>query len=474
VVPRQNEAINETWIADRDRFSYEGIYSPDRLLAPRIRDGATWKTVDWEQALRVTAEGLKARGASLGVLASPSATVEELYLAARLARGLGSSSIDHRLRQVDFSDAAGDPGAPSLGIELAAVDALTGLLVVGSHLRAEAPILAHRVRKAARRGARVALLNPAAFDYLFPVAAQLQSAPTDQLGDLLGVLAAIGASATLPEAWAERVRGVPASDAHRALAAALLNGERRAVWLGALALRHPAFADLRAVAAAIAQAAGATLGVISEGANSAGAWLAGAVPHREAGGAPAQVAGLDARAMLATNLRAYLMVGALDPGLDFTVAAGQGPAAAHFVVAITPYVTPELERLAHVLLPMGSFAETSGTFVNLEGRWQSFAGAAKPLGESRPGWKILRVLGNLVDLPQFDYQSSEEVRDELRAKCATAGNPLAGYAGQHVPASAASAPATVTEAGIYQVDAVVRRAPALQATHAGREPARSY
>jgi NADH-quinone oxidoreductase subunit G len=168
------------------------------------------------------------------------------------------------------------------------------------------------------------------------------------------------------------------------------------------------------------------------------------------------------------------MVGALDPGVDFPVSAGHGPAAAHFVVAITPYVTPEMERLAHVLLPMGSFAETSGTFVNLEGRWQSFAGAAKPLGEARPGWKVLRVLGNLVDVPRFDYQSSEEVREELRAKCSTAGMPVAGYAGQHVPGGVASSAAGVAEVGIYQVDAVVRRAPALQATHAGRAPARSY
>ncbi|HVC29705.1 MAG TPA: molybdopterin-dependent oxidoreductase, partial [Steroidobacteraceae bacterium] len=292
VVPRENEAINETWIADRDRFSYEGIYSEDRLQRPMIRKGGAadgeWVETDWETALAQAAEGLRGRGAELGVLASPSATLEELYLAGRIARGLGSGNIDSRLRQRDVRDQAADPLYPSLGMRIADIDSLQGLLIVGANLRREAPILAHRVRKAARRGAKVALLNPAVFNYYFPVAAYVQSAPAAQAADLAAILraAAEAAGATVPAHLSQAVDGAQIIDAHRAAAAALAAGEKRAIWLGALALRHPHFADLRALAAALAQVTGASLGVLAEGANAAGAHLAGAVPHREPGGKP--------------------------------------------------------------------------------------------------------------------------------------------------------------------------------------------
>ncbi|HEX6638573.1 MAG TPA: NADH-quinone oxidoreductase subunit NuoG, partial [Steroidobacteraceae bacterium] len=285
VVPRTNEAINETWIADRDRFSYEGLYAADRIGEPMVREGGEWKRVTWEQALETAAKGLKAAGQDLATLASSSSTIEELYLLARITRGLGSGNIDHRLRQTDFRDQDADPAAPSLGgLAIADIDDLEGLLVVGSNLRREVPVLAHRVRKAARKGAKIAFLNPARFDYLFPVAAYLESAPLAQVADLAAIYSACLDGATPAKHLSGLVSGVQPNTAHRAIATALRNGTRRAIWLGALAQRHPAWADIRALAAGIAAATGASLGTLAEGGNAAGAYLAGAVPHRDPAG----------------------------------------------------------------------------------------------------------------------------------------------------------------------------------------------
>jgi len=484
VVPRENEAINETWIADRDRFSYEAVYSADRLERPMIRKGGArdgeWVETDWETALAKAAEGLRGRGADLGVLASASGTLEELYLAGRIARGLGSGNIDSRLRQRDFRDQGADPLYPNLGLRIADIDALQGLLVVGCNLRREAPILAHRVRKAARRGAKVALLNPAVFNYYFSVAAYVESAPAHQVADLAAILraAADAAGVAVPAHLAQAVGAVQVGEQHRAAAAALATGEKRAVWLGALALRHPRFADLRALAAALAQVTGASLGVLAEGANAAGTHLAGAVPHREAGGKPASSPGLTAADMLDRPLKAYLLVGGVEPWVDAPETdAARALGQAELVVAITPFAGEALRKVAHVLLPAGTFAETSGTYVNLEGVWQSQTGAATPVGQSRPGWKVLRVLGNLLGLAGFDYDSSEEVRAQLQT---LVGEPTAHsmppYAGQHaVGQSAGDEPAqSVVDIPMYQIDALVRRAPSLQRTREGRTPAVTY
>ncbi|MBV8876332.1 MAG: NADH-quinone oxidoreductase subunit G [Gammaproteobacteria bacterium] len=479
VVPRENESINEIWLADRDRFSYEGVYSADRLRAPLVRRGAEWVESEWEPALMLAAEGLKDRAASLGVLASPSATLEELYLAARIARGLNCSNIDHRLRQRDFRDQAADPAFPSLGMRIAEVDALDGLLVIGSNLRREAPILAHRVRKAARSAAKVVMLNPARFPYLFPLGAYLSCAPGAMVGELAALLGAAAAATgqAVPAHLAAAVDAATVSDAHRAAIAALTSGPRRAVWLGALAARHPAFADLRALAAALAQLTGASFGRIAEGANAAGAYLAGAVPHREAGAKPV-TAGLSAREMLGKPLRAYVLFGGIEPGIDTLDPEAQRTLAqAELVVAMTPFASEEVKRIAHVLLPIGTFAETSGTYVNCEGIWQSQAGAATPVGAARPGWKVLRVLGNLLGLPRFEYLSSEEVLAEVRAACAElAPGPYAGAHAVQPPGNGArlSPPVTVADVPMYQVDALVRRAVSLQRTRDGRAPLASY
>jgi NADH-quinone oxidoreductase subunit G len=489
IVPRENEAINETWIADRDRFSYEGVYSPERVTAPMVREGSEWKAVDWETALKKVSEKLRDNASNLGVLASASSTTEELYLLARITRGLGSANIDHRLRQRDFRDQTADPAHPSLGLPVAEFEKLKSLLLIGCNLRREAPMLAHRVRKAARKGAKVSFLNPTRYDYLFPVANYLESPAANLVNDLAAILAVLaGDGARVPEHLAGVVRTAAVSDSHRTLAKAFQesasgattnapasggsSGGARHVLLGALALRHSAYADVRALASAIAAATGATFGTLAEGGNAAGAYLAGAVPHREAGAKAASTTGLNASEMLKKPLGAYVLHGGIEPWIDaldseFAKTLKQ----AGFVVAITPFACETLKEIAHVLLPIGTYAETSGTFVNLEGKWQSYAGALAPLGEARPGWKVLRVLGNLLHLTGFDYNSSEEVRDELRKACGE--SQATSYAGTH-RVNGAPAATPVVELNMYQADALVRRAPSLQKTREGRTPAAHY
>src|SRR5882762_1513703 len=474
VIPRENEAINETWIPDRDRFSYEGVYSPERIQKPMLRQGTEWVETDWETALTKVAEGLRSRAADLGVLASSTSTLEELYLLGRLARGLGSGNIDHRLRQGDFRDQAADPVYPNLGMRIADIDSLNSLLVIGANLRREVPILAHRVRKAALKGAKIISMTPVAAEYLFPVAVNLLSAPSKQVEDLAAILSAAAHSTgkSVPDHLSSVVQLAKVGDTHRAAAAALVAGEKRAVWLGALAVRHPAYADLRALASAIAEVTGASFGVLAEGGNAAGAFLAGAVPHREAGGKAAGKTGLSALEMFQRTLKAYVLFGGVEPWIDSVDAeSSRMLGKAEFVVAITPFANDQLREIAHVLLPIGTFAETSGTYVNLEGTWQSHNGAAQPVGEARPGWKVLRVLGNLLNLNGFEYQSSEDVREELRKLCTDSA--ALAYKGSHRVAQG-TAGADVLDLSMYHVDALVRRAPSLQKTREGRTLAVTY
>jgi NADH-quinone oxidoreductase subunit G len=472
VVPRRNEEINETWIADRDRFSYEGIYADDRLLAPMMKVEGVWRTVDWETALTATAQGLRdaalERGAGeVGFLGAPTATTEELYLLGRLARGLGTHNVDSRLRQRDFREQDLERLHPGLGMTPAAVSELAALLLVGSHLRHEAPMLAHRVRQSAMAGGAVSLLNAEPFPLLFPVKAE-RIVPADRwLGELVALLkAAAGATGGAIAACLEPLaaRAQP-DEVHREIVQSLLAGERRAILLGAQAQRHPAYADLRAAAAALAELTGATLGSLPDGGNAAGAALAGALPHRLAGGQSVATPGLDAAAMLGRPLAAVVLFGGVEPEADTAVPEAAGSLArCGFAVAITPYATESMKSWASVLLPVGTFAETSGTFVNIAGRWQSFAGCIKPLGEARPGWKVLRVLGNLLALQGFDYDSSEEVRDELRELVGD----RPGRVGLPLRLIGAGGEASVSDVPIYAIDAIVRRAPSLQATAIAR------
>jgi len=480
-VPRQNEEINETWLSDRDRFGCHGLYDADRIERPMVRRGDAWREVSWEEALLEACDALKDVQAGdgpdeIGVLVSPSATLEEQYLAARLARGLGSRNVDHRLRRVDFRAQASDPLVPGLGMVLAEVDTLDTLLVVGSALRREAPILAHRVRKAALAGGRIAFVNPAGMEWRFPVMAECAGGPDGLVNDLAAVLAAcLEGRSGVPAAVAERLAGVEPGPAHRAIAAALGQDGARAIWLGGLAEAHPAFAELQLLATLLAEYTGARLGMITAGANTAGAALAGSLPHRAAGGVDVAAPGRNAAEMLASPMKAYVLVG-VEPEADAAMGeeAARALEGASRVIAIGAFASEAMRRYAHVLLPAGTAYETSGTFVNCEGRWQSFTGSAGPVGEARPAWKILRVLGTQLGLEGFDYTSSEEIREEVRAL------QDAGQVARPVPAGELLASLERFECGMlreppmYGGDPLVRRSRPLQETAEAAAGARVY
>jgi NADH-quinone oxidoreductase subunit G len=468
VVPRINESINETWIADRDRFSCEAVYADDRLTTPMVRIDGELRECTWDEGLEVAAEGLQGARGKLAGLVSPSATTEEGYLAARLVRHLGSENLDHRLRRRDFRQQDLDPVFPWLGMSVEDVEHLNSILVIGSNLRREVPMLAHRVRKAAVAGAHVSFVNSQEYDYLFPVANYLQN--DDLIGELGRLVrAAAKKNKGLSPAIAQMIDGVEApAAAHKETAAALLDGG--GILLGQICLRHPRFAELRLLSAELARLTGATLGYLPEGANAAGLSLAGVLPHRGIGGKPIAKPGAAVAELIARPPQGLLLVG-VEPDLD-CANGNQAIVAmekAGFVLALSPFLADSLLEHADVILPMGTFAETSGTFVNATGEWQSFGGVAQPVAESRPGWKILRVLGNLLDLPDCDYVSSEAVRDELRQAVADV-RPDNRLSLDEVPeaASAQILPVDQLDVPMYRIDSLVRRAHSLQRTRDGQ------
>ena len=464
VLPLDNEAVNECWISDKDRFSYEALGSDERLCSPRVKQGGEWRDVDWATALDVVAQGLKSisekHGAgSLGVLASPHSTLEELGLAARLARGLGGS-IDHRLRQTDFRGDATAAGVPWLGMPIADLSTLDRALVVGSFLRKDHPLVAQRLRQAAKRGLQVLSLHSVDDDWLLPVAHKAVVAPSmlpTMLAEIV-VAAARGAGRAVPPALVT----VEPTAAAQVIAATLLSGQRRAVLLGNAAVQHPEASRIRALAQALGELAGATLGTTGEAANSVGAGLVGAQP----GGGEA-----DAAAMLDAPRRAYLLLHA-EPEFDCARPATAMAAldGADLVVVMSPFAHGA--AYADVMLPIAPFTETAGTFINCEGRVQSFNGVAPPLAQTRPGWKVLRVLGTMLGVDGFGLDTI----DEVRASLLPADRPIAGRLSNATGAPVsplASAPATVeriADVPIYFADPLVRRAASLQLTADARPP----
>ena len=482
VLPADNEAVNECWLADRDRFSYEGLNSEERLTRPMLRHGDDWVEVEWQQALEFVATRLmeirKAHGADqVAALASPHATLEELYLLQKLTRAFGSPHVDHRLRQSDFSADAALQGAPWLGQPVAELSEADGVLVIGSNLRKEQPLIAHRLRQAVKRGGKLSVLNPVDDDLLTRIAHKLIVAPADMVRALAQLVAAAGEGKTLSAGLGEKLAGVEASDRARGVAQTLASGQRRAILLGAIAQHHPQFATLYALASELARLTGATLGFLAPAANSVGAVLAGAVPNAGLNGQPVAKRGLNARELVEQPRRAYLLWG-IEPELDAhdPQRAEAALRAAEFVVAFTSYHTKAADY-AHLLLPVSPFTETSGSFVNTEGRLQHFNAAVKPLGDSRPGWKVLRVLANLLDLPGFDHDASEAVRNEWQAAAGTLrlDNALDNALGAVELQGLDGRPADgklqrIGEVPIYQLDPVVRRAPSLQATKDAAPP----
>ncbi|NIR29226.1 MAG: NADH-quinone oxidoreductase subunit G [Gammaproteobacteria bacterium] len=477
-VPRENEGINETWISDRDRWGLEGLYSDERLQAPCIKREGDWQTVDWEDALAFAREGLKRVVAQqgpgqIGALAGPSATLEEHYLLQKFMRGLGSPHVDHRLRQSDFSDQEAAPLFPWLGQRIAELEKVGAALLVGSWIRKEQPLLNQRLRKAALRGARVMAVNAVDYDFNFPLAERIITHPAAMARSLAGIARALGEEAGAGAGGeAERLLGgVVVDETHRAMARHLLGAERATILLGPAAGAHPEAAVLRALAGHIATRARAILGHLSEGANSAGAWLAGAVPHRGPGGEPSWPEGFDAATMLRKGLRAYLLLD-VEPELDCADAhrARQAMTAADFVVALTPYRTAAMEEYANVLLPTAPFAETPGTFVNVEGTWQSFDAVTRPYAEARPAWKVLRVLGNHFEVEGFEYMECSEVREELRA--IVGGRTPSNDGAWRIPEALAGAQSEEAGKALYRIgdvalhagDPLVRRSKPLQQT----------
>ncbi|QPF74278.1 NADH-quinone oxidoreductase subunit G [Roseateles sp. DAIF2] len=465
VVPQENEAVNECWIADRDRFSYEALNSDARINQPMIKQGGAWKAVDWTTALEYVANGLKGiksdhGAAAIGALGSAHSTVEELHLLAKLVRGLGSQNIDHRLRHADFGNVAEAGKAQWLGSSIAALSELDRAFVIGSQLRKDHPLFAQRLRQAARRGAQIVALGGSDDSWLMPVATRVTLAPSAWVQGLADVAAAIAAStgATAPAAG-------NATGAAKAIAAALLSGQKKAVLLGNAAAQHPQAASLLSLANWIAAQTGATVGYLTEAANTVGAQLVGALP---------QAGGLNAGQMLGgESLKAVLLLNT-DPVLDGAnaAAAAKALAAAEMVVVLSPFKTG-LEY-ADVLLPTAPFTETSGTFVNAEGRAQSFVGVVKPRAETRPGWKILRVLGNLLGLDGFAQESSEQVKAEalgVDAADLSARLSNASSAAVQLNGVAAAGVERLGSLPIYAADALVRQASSLQLTADGRQAA---
>ena len=465
IVPRENESINEAWISDRDRFSYEAIYSSDRLTVPRIKDNGEWRDIEWTDALAHAAERLTAAdGEKIGLIASPSATVEEAYLMSQLMTHLGSSNIDHRIQRRDNSDQDNDPVFEWLGCGIDEIEQQGAVLVAGSNVRIEAPIIAHRLRKAALNGANVSFANAKEYEYFFDVANYASGSGLVEL--LAGIAVAAGATS---DAVAELCSDVTASEEQKGIAASLKDADDALVLLGNVAARHAAYSAVRALGSAIADATGAKLGFITNGSNSAGASLAGVLPHRDIGGKSSSITGQDVPTMLDSDLDVVVLVN-VEPDADLVAAADatQKLAGQQFVVALTPFVSDALLEAADLLLPIGTFAETSGTYVNAAGTWQSFSGVANPVGASRPCWKVLRVLGNLTEAEDFDYVTSEDVLAEFRS---VLGDVDAGHyraEGKLSKPNGEDSPANEIDTPLYSVDGLVRRANALQQTLAAK------
>ena len=468
MLPLENDAINECWISDKDRFAYEGLNSEERLTVPMVKQDGKWQEVSWQTALEYVAHGLRnikhEHGAdAIAALATPNSTLEELTLLQKVVRGLGSENIDFRLRQSDFS--LDGQITPWLGMSISAFGQLQRAFVIGSFLRKDHPLLAARLRQAVKGGAKVSLLHATDDDLLMPLANKMIKAPSEWLDALGQVIAAIAQAKSIsaPPSFAGIV---PCAEAKQ-IAASLLSGEPGAILLGNATAQHPQAGQLHAAAQWIADATDASFGYLTEAANTVGGYLANALP--------AQGKGTNAATAFSTPRRAYLLLNA-EPELDCAnpQVARAALDSAEMVVAMSAY--KHGLDYADVLLPIAPFTETSGTFISCEGRAQSFNGSVKPLGETRPAWKVLRVLGNLLDLPGFDYDTSEAIRNELLGATPLAELDLTAKLNNRVAMEVQAVPATsallerVTDVPIYFTDAIARRSSPLQQTSDAQAP----
>jgi len=469
VVPRRNESINETWMSDRDRFSYEGLTHTDRCFEPMIKTGSGWETISWQDALTKIATRTDAILQQLGAdqiaaLASPNSTLEEFYLLQKLMRALGSHNIDHRVNALDFGDQdrmseLTGQKFPGLGTNIADIEDLSAILLVGSNVRFEQPMLGHHIRKAALNNAEIFTINPVDYTFTFTVSSKVITA------DIISPLAEI-AKILADEAGEKHdaLSDVIPSDAAKHIAQRLQSSEKSAIFLGTFANHHPAAAQIRSLLRIIGRLTQSSIGIFTDGANASGAYLAGAVPHHGAAGAKLDRTGLDAKSVLMSNpVKAYFLLG-LEPELDtaYPAAALQALKSADLVVCLTPFVTETMKTYADFILPIAPFSQTSGTFVNGEGTWQSFDGITEPEGESKPAWKVLRALARKLSLGGFEYKTTCDIRDALKSQLDSyqktdSENPALG------PIQTPSKDLIrLASRPMYRADSLVRRARALQ------------
>ncbi len=497
VVPRENEAINEVWISDRDRFSYEGIDSADRLTTPMIKRDDQWQAANWDEALQLVADKFKAVAelkaaqaadadaeqdadsaepvnAEMAALVSANSTLEEQYLAQKLLRGLGSGNIDFRLRQSDFSDQDAAPVMPWLGQDIEQLEKLNAALLIGSNVRKEQPIANLRLRKAAvNNNAQISFLNPRKYDFNFPVVNNISVAQQNMVAELAAIAAASYqlSGNPVPKNLSAAVSKAEVNDSHKAIAQQLNDAAAATVLLGNIAGMHPQFSALRVLAEAIAKESSSSFGYLTDGCNAAGAWLAGAVPHRGVAGTSDDIiTGKNIAELSAEKLAACLLLN-VEPDTDALNAKALMTMLEQtdFVVSVSAYNSAAVKNVADVLLPAASFMETSGTYVNAEGFWQGFNAVLAAKGEARPAWKILRVLGNLTGLDGFDYISSEDVKKEVRSVCEAIELSNTIEAPVSVECGTSSTQMyRCCDVPMYATDAIVRRSDSLQKTLDGQ------
>lgn len=458
VVPRENEALNEVWISDRDRFSYEALQHQDRITKPRAKKNGGWVDVNWREILLEIADKTLAVAHNqspdqIAALASPNCTTEEFYLLQKIMRELGSNNIDHRLRESDFSDQEEMPEFLGLGMQLSEIDALDALLLVGSNVRFEQPIISQRIYKACHYDTKAMAVNPVDYPFLFPLKHKLIS--NNIVRDLYEI--------------AQAVDGVKdaVSDSALAIAEQLRSGEKAAIYLGAYAMQHPKAAKIRQLAHYIAEKTGASVGILTTGANSAGAWLAGAVPHRSAGFKASKVVGKNAKQLLSgEGARVYFLLN-FQPEFDaaYSADALKTLKEAGMVVCLTPFVSKAMEEYADYILPIAPFSETDGSFVNVEGKMQHFSAATIPIGSVKPAWKVLRVFANFMQLDNFEYDTAHQIRHELQQQLENAkSRPVSPVEKIDISDETVEGLQRIAAWPIYRSDALVRSARALQET----------
>ncbi|MCU7836611.1 MAG: NADH-quinone oxidoreductase subunit NuoG [gamma proteobacterium symbiont of Taylorina sp.] len=469
-IARANDAINDAWISDRDRYSYEGLQSNDRLTKPQIKKDGKWSEASWDDALQFAVDGLKniADSSQIGSICSPSATTEEMYLLQKLLRGVGSSNIDHRLRQSDFTGQDQDPLFLNLGMKISEVSTQQAALLIGSNVRKEQPIMGHQLRQASLNGAKISLLNSVKYEQTFKVSQEF-IVPVSQIFKELKALAKAVIELTdceVPDGLPALIAMVKVRKNHKQCISELKDAEKSVVMLGSLAQSMPHYAAIRMLASWIAAATGSTLSYLSPGANSSGAYLSDLLPNRNTDNQSGS--GLDTQAMLAEGLKGYVLYGIeAELDIDNPVQAVNALSNAEFVVSLSCYDSDALKSYSNVILPIAAMTESSGTLINIDGSWQTFNAISKAAGLSKPGWKVLRVMGNLFNLDGFDYQSSEDVISELKSDLNGSSDELNTSCEWLCPENSSAQThdiQRIAELVIYKVDAVTRRATALQKT----------